>query len=375
MLAQNLYHNLTSTVSDLNKIDSIKYISVTICIILIIFITIYAINKKRLNSKNCDNISAIYTSFPKLSSFNTTDSSYQYLLRDYYIKSAFNCCCAGQFKNDWVNTCALKNCISQGARVLDFQIYSINDNPVIATSSTKDFHSKEMYNYINLYEALEIINNNAFSNGSCPVPNDPLILHFRISSNNKKMYENMANNIFTTIESRLLEKEYSYEYTGHNLGAVPLKHFQKKIIISVDKSNVVFEDTPLKEYVNIASNSIFLRASRDYDIKYTPDSNELIEYNKKHMTFSMPDLSSYNSNSSPALNFSYGCQWVGMNFQNFDDNMQFYSLFFDKVGHSFSLKPKNLRFIPVTIPAPVKQSPENSFTTRTHSTDYYSFSI
>ena len=56
-----------------------------------------------------------------------TDPS-KYNLRDYYIKTAYNCCCGGEFKNDYVSTDALKKCISQGARVLDFDIYSINDD-------------------------------------------------------------------------------------------------------------------------------------------------------------------------------------------------------------------------------------------------------
>ena len=89
----------------------------------------------------------------------------------------------------------------------------------------------------------------------------------------------------------------------------------------------------------------------------------------------MPDLSVYNNNISPVLNFNYGCQWVGMNFQNFDDNMEYYTLYFDKVGHAFVLKPENLRFVPVTIPDATPQKPENSFTTRDVSTDYYSFSV
>jgi len=358
-----------------NKAVTIKYISYFIVALLIFAFFGYATNKMRLNDANCNNLSKIYTGFPKLSSFNPDNAAYKYLLRDYYIKTAYNCCCGGQFKNDWVNVCALKNCIAQGARVLDFEIYSVNDNPVIATSSVTNFHSKEMYNQIPFEEALNIVNSYAFSGGSTPCPNDPLILHFRISSNNKRIYDKMADIIYSTIESKLLGKEYSYEYTGHNLGAVPLKEFSQKIIISVDRSNPLFEETPLKEYVNIASNSIFLRASRDYDIKFTPDSKELIEYNKKNMTLSMPDLSAYDTNPSAALNFGYGCQWVGMCFQNFDANMQFYSLFFDKVGHSFALKPEHLRYIPVTVPAPTPQDPANSFTTRTTATDYYSFSV
>jgi len=55
--------------------------------------------------------------------------------------------------------------------------------------------------------------------------------------------------------------------------------------------------------------------------------------------------------------------------------MQYYSLFFDKVGHAFVLKPENLRYVPATIPDPTPQNPANSYTTRKVSTDYYSFSV
>lgn len=358
-----------------NKATVIKYTTYFIATIMIIGLSSYIYNKMKLNNQNCDNLNKIYTSYPKISSFNPADASYQYLLRDYYVKTAYNACSAGQFKNDFVNTCALNTCIGQGARVLDFEIYSINDKPVIATSSVDNFHVKETYNYVSLPDALQIINNNAFSGGSCPNPNDPLILHFRIQSNNKNMLDQMADDIYNNIEDKLLDKIYSNEYYGHNLGAVPLKDFVGKIIISVDKSNTLFESTKLKEYVNIASNSIFLRASRFYDVKYTPDSGELIEYNKKQMTLCIPDLSAYDTNIEAATAFKYGCQWIGMSFQNFDANMEYYDLFFDKTGSAFSLKPEALRYVPLTIPTPTPQKPENSFTTRTTSTDYYTFSV
>jgi hypothetical protein len=361
--------------SEQTKAATIKYTAYVIITILILGLIAYTINKMRLNSANCTNLNNIYTSFPKLSSVNFNDNAYSYNLRDYYVKTAYNCCCSGQFKNDYVNECALKTCISQGARVLDFEIYSVNDEPVVATSSIDNYHVKETYNSVKFADAINIVRNYAFSGGSCPNPNDPLILHFRINSNNEKIYKKMADTIFSNLESRILDKIYSYEYHGRNLGAIPLKEFQGKVIISVDRANPLFTSTPLDEYVNIASNSIFLRASRYYDVKYTPDSQELINYNKKNMTLSMPDLSAYDTNVSAALNFKYGCQWVGMCFQNFDSNMEYYDIFFDKVGHAFALKPENLRFVPVTIPEPTPQKPENSFAKRTSATDYYSFSI
>ena len=372
---KNAHQMYSKMFKEQNKAVMVKYIAYFVIVILIIGLVTYTVDKIRLNNNNCDALGKVYSAFPNISSINPDDAAYSYKLRDYYIKTAYNCCCGGQFKNDYVNICALKTCIAQGARVLDFDIYSINDEPIIAASSVDNYTVKQTYNQIHLEEALQVVNNYAFSGGSCPNPNDPLILHFRISSNNDKMYKKMADTIYNTIQSRLLDKEYSYQYVGKNLGSEDLKLFLGKIIISVDRANPLFENTPLKEYVNIASSSMFLRSLRHYDIVNTPNSDELIEYNKKNMTLAMPDLSVYNNNMSAVLNFNYGCQWVGMNFQNFDDKMQYYTMFFDKVGHAFVLKPENLRFVPVTIPDPTPQNPENSFTTRDVSTDYYSFSV
>ena len=372
---QNLKKMFSPANIEKNKAMVIKYGAYFIIVILVLAISFYIYNKMQLKNTNCNNLQNIYNSYPKISSFNPNDAAYQFLLRDYYVKTAYNACSGGQFQNDWVSTCALKTCIQQGARVLDFEIYSINDKPVIATSSTNNFHVKQTYNYVSLPDALQIINNYAFSGGSCPNPNDPLILHFRIQSKNEPMYNQMADDIYNNIEDKLLSSIYSNEYSGHNLGAVPLKEFVGKIIICVDKSNPFFESTKLKEYVNMASNSVFLRASRYYDVKFTPDSGELIEYNKKQMTLCLPDLSPNDNNFSAAIAMKYGCQWIAMSFQNFDSNMEYYDLFFDNTGSAFVLKPEPLRFVPLTVPKPTPQAPENSYTTRKVATDYYSFSV
>jgi hypothetical protein len=45
-------------------------------------------------------------------------------LNDYYIKSAYNACSGGNYKNGFVNICNLKSVLKQGVRGLDFEIYS-----------------------------------------------------------------------------------------------------------------------------------------------------------------------------------------------------------------------------------------------------------
>jgi len=367
----------------------IKQIIIVIIIAIVIGLGIYISNKYNFKKKKCKNMEKIYDDMGKVSSINPNDNGFKgYNLRDFYIKTAYNCCALGSFKNTFVSDCALKQVIRQGARCLDFEIYSVNKNPVIAVSSVKSYDIKESYNYVEFQEAMNIINNNAFSANFCPNPDDPLILHFRIKSSHPELYEQMSNIIYSKLESRILGSNYSFESHGHNLGNAPISDFftytgtgdkkQRsggKIIIIIDKSNNMFESTGLDEYVNIASNSLFMRALTNYDVKYTPDFSELIDFNKKNMTISMPDLSVSDANVSSSLHMKYGCQMVGMCYQNYDSNLEYYETFFAESGHAFVLKPENLRYVPVTIPAPTKQNPELSYANRPVKSDYYSFTI
>lgn len=373
-MAENLSRNMVDIFQQQSSVQVTIFL-VAILLVLIISMIIYIVNKQRLNEQNCKDLDKIYDSFPLISSINPDEEQYKYLLRDYYIKTAYNCCSGGQFKNDFVNTCALKNCIKQGARCLDFEIYSVDNKAVIATSSIDDFFVKETYNSVEFGKAMQVVNDYAFSGSTCPNPRDPLLLHFRINSNRKEIYEDMADIIQNTLSSRVLGKQYSYEFEGYNLGAVPLYHFLGKVIIIIDRSNTLFEDTSLKEYCNIASNSTFMRKLRFYDIQYNPNIDELTYFNKKAMSIVLPDLSADDANFASGLPMTYGCQLIAMNFQNFDSNMELYDLLFDENGSAFKLKPANLRFVPETIKNPEPQDPTLSYANRTVESDYFNFNI
>jgi hypothetical protein len=344
-------------------------------ILIILSVILWIINKLRLNKKNCSYMNALYEDFPLIKSINPNSDQFGLNLRDYYIKTAYNCCSAGKYKNDFVNLCALKDCIKQGARCLDFQVFSLNNQPVIAVSTQQDFFLKESYNTIPFSHAMEIISDYAFAGSTCPNPFDPLIIHLRIMSTNTIIYDKISDSISTILENRILGKKYSYESGGENFGTTPIKDLMGKIVLIVDKTNPLFETTKLDEYVNIASNSVYMRCLRFHDVKYTPDMQELIEFNKKNMSICIPDLSQETNNPSGALSMKYGCQFVGMSFQNFDSNMEFYDETFDDAGTAFVLKPAELRFIPVTIPLPDPPPEEYSYKERPVTSDYYSFTI
>jgi len=350
-------------------------IMVFIAIILIIMIG-YIIYLTRLKGNECNYMNTLYPSVDgNLRSLSSNDSDCSGNLFDYYIKTAYNACSGGSYKNDFVDICNLKALIKQGVRCLDFEIYSIDNQPVVATSISDNYFIKETFNSVNFSSVMDTIKSYAFAGGSCPNPTDPLIIHLRIKSNNQQIYSNMAN-IFKSYDSIMLGKEYSFENSGKNLGSMPLLSFQNKIILIVDKINNAFlENNEFLEYVNLTSNSIFMREYNYYGVKNNPDINELANYNKNAMTIVLPDNSINPSNPSGLLCRASGCQMVAMRYQLVDNFLLENAQFFDSCGYAFCLKPADLRYQVTTIPVPTPQNPNYSYATRNVSTDYYNFNF
>ena len=355
---------------------TINFFILFVVIILVLYYIFYLLYMSTLETKECNNMESLYSKLNgSLRSIQASDEDCKYTLKDYYIKGAYNCCSGGSYKNDYVDICILKNILKQGVRALDFEIYSINNSPVVATSTLSNYNIKETYNEIGFGEIMKTIQNYAFTNSSAPNPTDPIFIHLRIKSNNQKMFENFAT-ILKEYDSILLGNKYSFEYYGKNIGDIPLLDLCNKIIIIVDKSNTAFlECKEFYEYVNITSNSIFMRDLHYSQIQYNPDMIELTEYNKKYMTFAMPDAGLSPSNPSSIVIRQCGCQFIAMRYSEFDTNLEENELFFDEKGYAFVLKPEALRYIPVVIDDPEEQNQELSYATRTLSSNYYNFNI
>lgn len=328
-----------------------------------------SINTKQ--SRECDYINELYPSTSnRIRSIGTDISGNLY---DYYIKTAYNCCSGGTYKDDYVDVCNLKGILKTGVRCLDFEIYNIENEPVVATSTSDSFYVMETFNFIPFATVMDILNSYAFSSGNTPNPSDPLLIHLRMKSNEQVMYTNLAK-IFKQYPSIMLGKDYSYENSGKNIGATPVLELQGKVLVIADKSNPVFLDNPdLMEYINLTSNSVFMREYRYTDVKNVSDLNELQEFNKKGLTIVLPDNTLDPPNPSGILCREAGCQMVAMRYQFVDSFLEENALFFDDTGYAFVLKPENLRYKEVVIDDPEPQNPEYSYGTKTVSTDYYSF--
>lgn len=345
-------------------------------VLLVIIIIGYIVYLSKLQSKECDYMNDIYGALDgNLRPISSSDSDCSGNLNEYYVKTAYNACSGGSYKNDYVDICNLKAVLKQGVRGLDFEIYSIDNNPVVATSTTNNYYVKESYNYVSFEDVMNTIQNYAFAASTAPNYTDPIIVHLRFMSNNQDMYTNLAT-LFSSYTDILLDKEYSYETAGHNLGGEPLLNFMNKVILIFDRSNTAFlENEDLTEYVNMTSNSIFMRAYSYYDVKNSPDLEELREYNKKNMTIVFPDSGSNPENPNGILVRDAGCQMVAMRFQYVDNYLMQNTGFFDNCSYAFCLKPIELRYEPVVIDEATPQDPALSYATRNVTTDFYSFDV
>lgn len=352
----NQITNNLSTFLNTNE-DNISLIIIVITVIIIIAFILYMIYLNRLQKRDCDYMNSLYPSVDgKLRSINDSNPDYRGNLYDYYIKTAYNACSGGSYKNDYVDICVLKAIIKQGVRCLDFEVYSINDEPVVATSTTNNYRVKETFNSINFRIVMDTIRNFAFSGSTCPNPTDPILIHLRFKSNNQKMYSKLAK-IFESNADIMLGPAYSYESKGQNLGKVPLLSLRNKVILIVDRTNNSFLDnSDLLEYINLTSSSIFMRQYDFNKIKNNSDITELTEFNRNRMTIVLPNNGSNPDNPDGQMCRESGCQMVAMRYQLQDKQLMESIQFFDKASYAFVLKPFKLRYIAGQGDAKTKQS-------------------
>jgi hypothetical protein len=321
----------------------ISYIIFVFILVLIILVIYYIVTIIGLETSECKNMDKLYPNLlGSIHSINTNDAKNSGKLLNYYIKTAYNACSGGSYKNDFVDICNLKSILKEGVRCLDFALYSIQDSPVVATSTTNSYYVKETFNYVAFADVMKTIKDYAFTTGTAPNSKDPIILHLRLQSNNRKMYSTLTQ-ILQGYDNIMLGKEYSYESNGNNLGESSLVSFMGKIILIIDKNDKsVLAHDELLEYINLTSNSSYMRVYRYSDFKNNSDTNELINFNKYGMTIILPDEHTNPSNPDPDLCRESGCQMVAMRYQYNDAYLKKDTIFFNDCGQAFCNKPGDL---------------------------------
>lgn len=338
--------------------------NVVIITFVIIFVILFSVlswiySTLSNKSRSCVRINSIYkegndlrTDAVALPITITENNKNDILVRNFFIKTAYNCCCVDGYKNNWVDGCALRKCIYQGVRCLDFEIYSYNDEPIIAASTANNNSIKETYNYMKFLDVLKIItnenNSNNISNAS-----DPLFLHFRIMSDNINIYKKMANLIKSVLFNNYDQNNNRCNIKEKDLVMSNINELQNKYIIMVNTKNYVnVQQTDLIDYVNLQSGGPNLGLLRYQTLLAAGDKNALLKaQTKKSLFIVLPDLNNNIENYDWTKAYNNGCQFIAMKFQNIDNQLIHYNkiMFIENINNSndearraIVLKPKHL---------------------------------
>ena len=320
-----------------NGVIQKAYASPAVPVAIFLFISFFLLYifvslKKRKYHCNVLSKTEIQTSIKPLTRFKTDVS-----LNQVYVKTAYNCCCVGEFKNDYVDTCALVNCAKQGVRALDFTVFSLNNQPVVSASSFNSPLYKEQYNSLAFSEVMQQVKRSFLLDTlNCPNTTDPLFLIFRIQSRHKKCYDNMATILQSSFGSGNLAGNMLYTDINQMKKAT-LKQFIGKVVVMVDTTGLSGYDASNLSKISVVNfGNIENRIIRAKDVY---DENRRA---RTPLTILYPNLQNSSDNFDFTLGLPLGIQFIGLNFQTKDKYLDAYNAFFSNSAFKPFLKSVNL---------------------------------
>tara|TARA_B100001063_G_scaffold154919_2_gene144522 strand:- start:766 stop:1959 length:1194 start_codon:yes stop_codon:yes gene_type:complete len=380
---QNLMENSKSNM--MNMLKNRKFyltIFLFLVILLIVFALAYHLNTT-LGKKEANNQAMIkkYQEIggSEIGGITSSNANHKHLLRDYYVMSSHNSCCGGNFEKDFVDLVPLNETIKRGARFLDFEIYSLDGEPVVAAGKEASENGKYLlkgtYNSLPFSKVMMQIKMMAFSGSIAPNSNDPLFLSFRIKSANRNIFRNMAKVMNKAFTGMFLPQKYGYDGKFNKEGKdiianIPLLELRNKVIVIIEDPLNNYRGTPFEALVNMSgkakdgSGMPFVNIHKNREVTQVYDKKSMINENKKFIGITRPDFTNVKTNPSAAIHHQLGNQMVMMNFSEIDAFLMQYIKFFSDVGSAFRLKPDHLRYFEKKIPAPPPQEKKLSYAPR-----------
>ena len=379
----SLLENSKSNMMDMLK-NKKYFLAIFLFFVIIMVVFALALNVNNTLSMMTNNANDMIKSFEELGGtqiggINSSNANHRHLLRDYYVMSSHNSCCGGNVEKDFVDLIPLNETIKQGARLLDFEIYSLDGEPVIAAGKEASANGKYLlkgtYNSLPFSQVMNHVKMMAFSGSISPNPNDPLFLSFRIKTNNRNVFRNMATIMNKTFSGMFLPQKYGYDgkfnKTGKDIIAnIPILDLQKKVIIIIEDPLNNYKGTTFEALINMSgkakdgSGMPFVNINKNIDVIQTPDRKSMINENKKFIGITRPDFTKVRENPPSPIHHQLGNQMVMMNFSEIDVFLEQYIKFFSDKGHAFRLKPNNLRYFETKIPEPKQQDKKLSYAPR-----------
>ena len=259
-----------------------------------------------------------------------------YRVCDYYMASSSYSVFPGSKIFDSVSDQILPLVIKAGARMIELDIYAdVNEKPVVGLKNEKlgiDYAS----NSVPFESCCVSIANNAFNSITSPVSSDPFVLSLSFHTNKTNVINACAEILKTTCRSHM--RDASYAFQRKNIATEPVCNLQSKLIIASGGS---VKGSLMEELVNMSWDTSHLRRLSYAQASQPHDAKELIEFNRNNITMVVPDIEGDLVNYNPQILFTYGCQWIMMNYGSVDSMMELYISEFQE--NSFVLKPDGLR--------------------------------
>lgn len=301
----------------------------------------------------------VYQGFQTISSLDYTALG-KNRLGDFYIASSYNAAHCGYQMYDYTSNRIVLAVLQSGARYIELNVFNseFGDKafPVVSMGY-KQGEWKMMLSDTPLETIFDTIANNAFkiSSGSEGVnnPDDPLFIGLNLNTNSNLNCLNLIAFLITKYFSkRLLGSEYSYQNNDSiaDISLIKLAGNSNNGGSVVIFTSDGFQGSGLEEIVNYTWDNVNnnpkhsmqrLHYSTIMDPSY--NSQQLIDYNRTGLTIIVPHLEGdfFNTNFNPTKAFELGCQFISMEFQYIDSNMDMYITRFKE--KSFVLKQKDLR--------------------------------
>lgn len=343
----------------------LRYALLLICTLFFMYAATYYYYYNKLDFNN-SNMGYHMSSLggPKIAQIQSNNPNHGHYLYDYYIMSSFNSCCAGDLKNDYVDTKPLLNTISRGVRLLDFEIFQKDGEAVVAAGLGRDAAGqclvKGTYNHLPIGEVLESIERYAFSNSVAPNANDPLFLHFRFCTTKTLVYHKLKEAIKNTMGLRLLGPKLGnngkYWTREKNMLRQKIIDLKGKVIIMISDPTGNYKDSELTELINLSDSMSQMQLYKNYNVQFNHDNKGLVEFNKKNITVSIPDIS-FKIINNFSNHKAAGIQFICLNYGTgtADTNLAAAITFFNDNGSAFVLKEPEKRWKDVKLPNPKPQ--------------------
>jgi hypothetical protein len=339
--------NGTNGTNQITDSDAFSFSTVTaITIIIVLLLLLFFLSKTFRVSRTMNKLD-MYLKYINLTSYDF-ETGENLKLSDSYIASSYNSIITGYQMFDYTSSIILQKLLKCGVRFFDFTIFNSEFGekaiPVVS-NGYREGEWKLTIDYPTFEECIKVLSDNAFTllqgdNVGVPNPDDPLFISLNLNTNNN-LYclDLIAEILVDNFRLKLLSHKYSYQQT--NIADISMYELKDKVCIF---SSDGFQGSKLEEIVNYSWNMKGMRRVH-YSIFENEDFNikEMIEYNKNNITIVVPHKEGdiLSSNYNPLLPYSYGCQFVLMNYHIIDSGIDNTITKFKE--KSIIPKPKKLR--------------------------------